>query len=490
MTNQTMKKSLVLFILWISTCLNAFTQGEDLLLLYDEFRKQTQENYDSFRSECNKKYAEFLRNAWNWYEGKSPIPLPKDDSPMPPQPYIEEDSAPTIETMPVQIESAEIPPQPKPIEPIREKTIQEEKYFTFDFYGLNCKVRLPNSAKLILTDTEPSDIAAAWERLSNEDLNNTIRDCLETRIRYNLCDWAYLMFLDQLAKRFCYSTNGAVLLTAFLYSQSGYKMRLGVDRDKLLLLFGSRHQIFEKGFYVIDGETFYPFDDTTNSIKICDAAFEGETSMSLIIGKEQSLGSDLTDKRAIQSKRFTDFQVESQVPLHLIEFFNSYPTSALDGDVMSRWAMYANTPLAQKTKDAIYPSFRKFIVSSTKLQAVEMLLNWVQTGFVYEYDDKVWGHDRAFFAEETLYYPYADCEDRAILFSRLVRDLLDLDVALIFYPGHLATAVCFDEDVNGSSMILGGRKFIICDPTYIGAPVGAQMPKLEYDKAQAILLNR
>ena len=119
-----------------------------------------------------------------------------------------------------------------------------------------------------------------------------------------------------------------------------------------------------------------------------------------------------------------------------------------------------------------------------------MLLNWVQTGFVYEYDDKVWGHDRAFFAEETLYYPYCDCEDRSILYSRLIRDLLNLDVALIYYPGHLATAVCFDQDVQGDAMIINGRKFIVCDPTYIGAPVGAQMPDLEYDKAQAIVLNK
>ena len=174
----------------------------------------------------------------------------------------------------------------------------------------------------------------------------------------------------------------------------------------------------------------------------------------------------------------------------LIEFYNTYPTSALDGNPMTRWAMYANTPLAQKTKDKLYPSLREYISKNDKLLAAEMLLNWVQTGFVYEYDDKVWGHDRAFFAEETLYYPYCDCEDRSILFSRLIRDLLGLDVALIYYPGHLATAVCFDSDVSGDIMLINNRKFVVCDPTYIGAPVGAQMPGLEYEKAQAIVLNK
>ncbi len=87
-------------------------------------------------------------------------------------------------------------------------------------------------------------------------------------------------------------------------------------------------------------------------------------------------------------------------------------------------------------------------------------------------------------------YPYCDCEDRAILFSWLVRDLLGLDVALVYYPGHLAIAVRFNEDVQGDAMIINGQKFIVCDPTYIGAPVGKQMPGLEYEKAQAIILNR
>ena len=156
---------------------------------------------------------------------------------------------------------------------------------------------------------------------------------------------------------------------------------------------------------------------------------------------------------------------------------------------MTRWAMYAMTPLSPQTKTSLYPGLQKGIEGANKIEAAEKLLYWVQMGLKYEYDDKVWGHDRAFFAEESLFYPYCDCEDRSILYSRLIRDLLGLEVALIFYPGHLATAVRFDEDVEGDAMIIGGKRFVVCDPTYIGAPVGKQMPDLEYDKAQAIILK-
>lgn len=456
---------------------------------YDSFKQQTHQDYISFRAECNQKYADFLRTSWAWYEGSAPIPFPKEESPIPPRPYKNEDNTPSINTMPVEIEPIEKLPQPKPIEPIKEHPILDEEYFSFNFYGRECNIRLTKFANLQLNDCKPNSIAAGWESLCNDGVNNAIRDCLETRIHYNLCDWAYLLFLNQLAQQYCNNTNGATLLTAFLYCQSGYQMRLAVDGSKLVLLYGSKHLIYDKGYFDIDGICFYPLGKPSNSISICNAAFEGETPMSLIIDKEQLLGTDVSEDRTINAAH-SDMSVTSHVPQKLIEFYNTYPTSAIGGNPMTRWAMYANAPLAQKTKDVLYPSLRKHITECNKLQAAEMLLNWVQTGFVYEYDDKVWGHDRAFFAEETLYYPYCDCEDRSILFSHLIRDLLDLDVALIYYPGHLATAVCFEQDVSGDAMIIDGRKFIVCDPTYIGAPVGAQMPDLEYDKAQAIVLNR
>ena len=123
-----------------------------------------------------------------------------------------------------------------------------------------------------------------------------------------------------------------------------------------------------------------------------------------------------------------------------------------------------------------------------ELDAVNRLLNFVQTAFVYEYDDKVWGHDRAFFADETLYYPYCDCEDRSILFSRIVRDLLGLEVVLIYYPGHLATAVKFNQQVSGDYIQMNGKRYVVCDPTFIGAPVGATMTNMDNSKAKVILL--
>lgn len=140
-----------------------------------------------------------------------------------------------------------------------------------------------------------------------------------------------------------------------------------------------------------------------------------------------------------------------------------------------------------------------------------MLLNWVQPlpesqsqpddgtqiGFPYLYDDVVWGRDRAFFAEETFYYPGSDCEDHAILFSHLVRDLLGLDVALVYYPGdkdpkqsHLATAICFNEDVRGDYIMVGNRKFYVADPTCPRGRVGMVPKECEGKEPTVIICKR
>ena len=76
--------------------------------------------------------------------------------------------------------------------------------------------------------------------------------------------------------------------------------------------------------------------------------------------------------------------------------------------------------------------------------------------------------------------------DLAILFSRLVRDLVGLDVVLLYYPGHLATAVAFNENVTGDYLVYKNRKYIVCDPTFINAPVGMTAP--DEDNASAFLM--
>lgn len=100
------------------------------------------------------------------------------------------------------------------------------------------------------------------------------------------------------------------------------------------------------------------------------------------------------------------------------------------------------------------PVLKAAVGGKAKRVAAGMLLNFVQTAFEYRADGEQFGYERPFFPDETLFYPYSDCEDRAILYAVLVRELLGLDVVLLHYPNHLATAVALGDDVPGDYLTL------------------------------------
>ncbi len=464
---------------------------------FQGYKDQKQKDFDAYRREKNVRYAEFLRQKWGQYDA-TPIDTAKQEEPIVP-PVIYEGPEPTPtpqpipEPKPIKIDKdiLVIPtpqPQPKPIVPIVPQDDQKINKESISFYGTLVTIGFPNPDNFRLTRIDDQGIATAWEYLMEEKYDVVIATALSARKSLSLCDWAYIEMLQLVCeKHYGKSANEASMMMAYVLIQSGYKLRFGHSNNRLYVLINSDYVIYDRISYTIEGERFYPLNCKERSLYICDASFESEQSLSLQISKEQKFDYQSTAQRTLSSSK--GIRANICVNKNVIDFYNSYPTACINGDFGTRWAAYANTPLEKKVKDDFYPQLKKTIEGLSELEQVNAILNFVQTAFVYEYDDKVWGDDRAFFATETLFYPYCDCEDRSILFSRIVRDILGLNVILLYYPGHLATAVKFNSDVKGDYLMVKGEKYIVCDPTYIGAPVGETMPNMDNKKAKVIVLN-
>ena len=153
-------------------------------------------------------------------------------------------------------------------------------------------------------------------------------------------------------------------------------------------------------------------------------------------------------------------------------------------------AVYANSPVDSGFDDFIGRLIQPLIQGLDTRNSVQKMLYFVQFGFAYATDDQQFGCEKYFFCEENFFYPYNDCEDRSILFSYLVRRFTDLDVVLLEYEGHVATAVCFgNETVDGDYFEIDGRRYVVCDPTYEGAPIGKSQPRYSNMSAKLIRLN-
>jgi len=502
---------------------------------FEKFKSDKQAEFDAFRKRVNEQYADFMREPWGRVEeneadkpieektlppvvyeepkpqpkpepkpepqvAPSPSPAPEPEPEPEPEPIVHETidplsaPKPVIETKPVAIAVQPVvvvvptpAPVPEPIAPVQPK---EEPYkkVTISYFGTMMTLGFPLNDELKLKGLNEDAIAAGWKKLSDSKYDITVKTALDLRKANNLCDWAYMQMLRAATEKQYGKTNEAVLAQAFLMVQSGYRIRLGMSDTQLYMLVASQYDIFNLRYYKLDGVKYYNVKgDRPAQMVMTKAKWDKEKSLSLQMTKLPKLANQPTDKRTLSSKKGVTSAVS--VNKNMIDFFNTYPQACFNGDQTTRWAAFANTPVEKNVKDMLYPPLKKTVANMSEKDAVDILLNWVQTAFVYGYDDQVWGGDRAFFAQETLFYPYCDCEDRSILFSRLVRDLLGLDVVLLYYPGHLATAVAFNDDVQGDWLTYKDRKYIVCDPTYIGAGVGKTMPKMNNQQAKIIALK-
>ena len=391
--------------------------------------------------------------------------------------------------------------QPQPVKPVGENNMALAKK-QFLFYGTPYEVRWGNADHFKLADTDNVSITKAYLELTDSGYDNLLHDCLALRKDKGLCDWAYYKMLQAMSEASCgKATNEAVLLQGVLFQQSGYMMRFALDEDKKLhILSRLNGTVYNRAHWIVEDEVgkriFWLMDGyrpKNSNLSICDVPYIKEQTMNFSISQLPELDTELSTEREYYSGE-PKLVATASVNKNMIDFFNDYPASIRDSDVTTRWLYYANAPLTKEVKNNLYNKLKPQLVNTSKLMAANTLLAWVQNSFNYALDERVWGSDRAFFAEETLYYQYCDCEDKAILYSYLVRDLLGLDVVLLFYPEepqHMYTAICFDDDeVQGDFTMVNGRKYIIADPTCYNAPVGHTMNRIDNSKAKIIPLKR
>lgn len=471
---------------------------------FEEYKKQVVQDFATYKAEewrkfkeyrdkVNAEFAEYMRQAWTKREAEEAIPLP--DVPKPPKPVVKDPKRePVYDALLFDgvLRTSKPVPVPKPVVPLPDVVAPKRRpMFTFRFYGTPCRVSLSEEHRFTLKGTDENSVADAWAFLSSDTYFPVFVECVKMRADLQLCDWGYVRLLEEMSKAFfpAEQQDEARLLQIYLLTQSGYKVRIARTGEKLALLLPYKEKAYDMYNYSylnLKGEKYYIVDPSLHqkhSFHVFEREFPGEEPFSLQILEQPLLDFLPSEPRRLASKRYPEVSVEVTVNRNLIDFYKDYPQS-------NAWDTYVRASLDEDVKETLYPVLRKAIAGKSKPEAANVLINFVQTAFEYKTDQEQFGKSQwAFFADETFYYPYSDCEDRAILYSVLVRELLGLDVVLLHYPGHLATAVCFGENVPGDYFALEGRRYVVCDPTYINAEIGESMPQYKTTQAEIIRVN-
>lgn len=474
---------------------------------FDEYKKQRMKEFasykdkkvrefDEYRGRVNRDFAEYMRQRWIWLNGNEGVSDPKKDIPdvkpvvLPEldEVIVPEDNEISLDEI---IPAPLIDPTPIVVAPIPYHPEPEEAELKFDFYGTVCSVRLDPARKVRLNGCREDHVADMWCQLSTTSYDNLLHDCNSIRERLNLCDWAYLQLAGEVADVvYGAGTNEAVVLEAYIMNQSGFKVRMGRSAgNRLHMLIATVDDMYNRSYWIMDGTHYYlSRNEDIDGLYVFDTSFPNEQLLRLSVLSEQRMKQDMASARHLCSEAYPAMNVRTSANINMMHFYENYPASFRRNNSFSQWCHYANAPISQSVKNEIYPTIRACIAGKTQQEAANILINFVQTALEYKTDDEVWGTERSFFPEESLYYPYCDCEDRSILFSRLVRDLMGLDVVLLYYPGHLATAVCFSEQISGDYIVVNNRRYLVCDPTYINAPIGWTMPGMDNSTVKVVCL--
>ncbi len=333
---------------------------------------------------------------------------------------------------------------------------------------------------LSLGSVTPESFARYWQHFIATDYRLYIESLIEYANLTNLNDWGIYMLVTKTAKLLFSDLNSQNMWTWAMLNQAGYQIKIGYLKNQTYLLLPTLQSVYEKAYYSIEGSNYYVMNSVPDDKKIYTytESFDGATkkidlhlSRSLNFGQ----GGTVTKNTVLPGQTET---ISLKLDKTTIGFLASYP--------QTENAVYLNAAFSQSIQETLYESIAKDIQGMTEEESVSYLLKYLHTAFEYKTDDEQFGKEKMFFPDEIFYYPYSDCEDRTVLFTKLVAALVGIDVVGVSYPGHMAAAVAFTRPVEGAGFLVDGLDFTICDPTYLNAPIGSVMPKYRSTSPRAI----
>lgn len=448
---------------------------------YQEWLKKEKASYRNFLEEEDKAFSEFLKEEWKAFqslqgikfdEKPKPVDIPvaePDDKPAPPPP----DKVKPIS----EVKIPEKPPEPKPKpKPVAKKTTN---LIILKFYGAPVSVNYKKDIEFsISTPLNNEVISKAWETMASSKYKLLLEQLQANRKELALNDWGYLELVDLFAKKlFPISKNEQNLFNWFIVSKSGYDTKVAYKDDTIYFLVPSENIIYVNRFVSLNDKKYYFISmgesvDLTGQIYTYTGQYkDSDKLISMKIDKVPILENETGNKNFNFDFNGKNYTVIVQYDQDVVTFFKSYPQTEL--------TVYFDAAVSEHAKISLLRSLKPHLQGMKEPEAVNFLLRFVQTAFDYKTDEQQFGKEKYLMLEETLYYPSSDCEDRSILFSYLVKNLLNLKVVGLDYPGHIATAVNFHSDLSGESIDFNGYKYIVCDPTFINAVAGMEMPQFK-----------
>lgn len=494
---------------------------------YEAWLRKQQQAYADFQNKQDAAFAKFLAESWRDVDVDVPRPSPLEDKPRsipsaanadpsaPPDPLtfdnldnpaddlladpsptppaedapdemgderaeeMADDAVPTPDPQPDPAPT----PDPAPAEPSAPAAALPQQT-TASFFGTSLTVAYAAALTPSVNGRpRPEMVQRYWTRIAQGPIGPFLDQTRSDRDRLALDDWGYYRYLTRLSETL-YATetdlaqeNAAALWVWAMLVKSGYAARIGYNDREIFLMLPSDDLLYDVPQLRIDGQRYYLLNardrERLGSLRTYTGQHpEATQAMTFNLSQMPRLASDTETRTLSFFYDGTTHTVPVQYNPTVLRYLEDYPKAELRILFQSGMSTEAHT--------AMLNALRPLVEGRDEVDAVNLLLRFVQKGFEYKVDEDSFGEERFLFPEETLGMPYSDCEDRSVLFAYLVRHLLDLQTVALRYPRHVATGVRLEEttpdDVPGTHLEVDGHTYVMADPTYIDATLGMAMP--------------
>ncbi|MDD5157197.1 hypothetical protein [Sulfurimonas sp.] len=478
---------------------------------FEDFKKSQADSFKSYKDERDNAFNKYLEEQWKGYEAYKGTPLYKEPKPKEIPPAKPMEAKPVGPKITIQIKKIIEPeavkePITQPVkeavktpskeiskvlpiviaEPKIDKKIAEaikQKDITIEFYGstlgFNVSKELKKASFYPQNQQGISNFFSAAASSEHQDL---VSDVIRTSKEMNLNDWGIYLLVVKLSNAIHKDQDDAKLLSWFLFNKLGFAVKVGFAEKHVVVMHYSKKIIYSTPSYNFGGKKYYVVDNyakgSVGKLYSYEQDYPGSTKpLNLSLDSLPKFEQKLESKTLSFSQAGKEYKVPYNYNKNLIDFMATYPQADYD--------TFFNAPVDTATYKALVPALKKYIDGKQASDAMNFVLSFVQKSFVYEQDDQQFGREKVMFAQETLFFSKSDCEDRAILYSYLMKELFNVSIVGVKYDDHMATAIYVPLD--GDKVNVEAKQFVVADPTYINANIGMSMPKYKAVKPQSFI---
>ena len=453
------------FSLWLLLALTPLYAQQS----FKDFKKVQVESFKSYKDERDSAFEKYLKGEWKAFSEQKPTPFYEEPKPLeiaPTTPQAQNSVGPKIY---LQIKEdannsvvAEVKPQ-----------IIKQKALSFDFFGTKMAFDVSESLKKSnFYPQNQSGITNFFTTAASSEYETLISDIQTTAQEMELNDWGLYLLVTKISQMATSNPDNANLLSWFLLNKLGYAVKIGIANGHTVLMHYAQKTIYatprysfaNKNYYVVAnyakgsaGRVFSYEQEYPNATKELDLSLEKLPNF--VLKRQQKLL-----QFSLQGKSYS---IPFAYNKNLIDFMATYP--------QADYETFFNTPLEKSTLSDLSIAFKEHISGKKASEAINFMLHFVQNAFVYQQDNEQFSREKVMFAQETLYYDKSDCEDRAVLFSSLIKEFFGINVVGVKYKDHMATALYIP--LEGDSVSVKSKRFVVADPTYVNATLGMSMPK-------------